>query len=60
MNAFRLLIAVPVLAAALVCQSAMLIKDPPARKARLQLITSDILSPVALGVPGDGSNRQFI
>ena len=35
-------------------------EDPPARKARLQLITNKILSPVALGVPGDGSNRQFI
>jgi glucose/arabinose dehydrogenase len=60
MNAFRLLITVPVLAGALICQSATCIKEPPARKARLQLITNDILSPVALGVPGDGSNRQFI
>jgi glucose/arabinose dehydrogenase len=60
MNVFRLLIAVPLVAGAIICQSAVFQKDPPARKARLQLISNKILSPVALGVPGDGSGRLFI
>jgi len=60
MNAFRLLLAVPVLAGSLMCQAGPFRNDPPARKARLELITNRILSPVALGVPGDGSGRLFI
>ncbi len=60
MNVFRLLIAVPLVTGAIICQSAVFQKDPPARKARLQLISNKILSPVALGVPGDGSGRLFI
>ncbi|WP_217604601.1 sorbosone dehydrogenase family protein [Chitinophaga sp. GbtcB8] len=60
MNAFRLLMAVPVLAFSIACQAAPLLKEPPARKARLQLVTNKFISPVALGVPGDGSGRLFI
>ncbi|WP_213087014.1 PQQ-dependent sugar dehydrogenase [Chitinophaga agrisoli] len=60
MNAFRLLIAVPLLALYITSQAAAAEKEPPARKARLQLMTNKILSPVALGVPGDGSGRLFI
>ncbi|HEU4554253.1 MAG TPA: PQQ-dependent sugar dehydrogenase [Chitinophaga sp.] len=60
MNAFRLWMAVPVLAFSIACQGAPELKEPPARKARLQLVTNKILSPVAFGVPGDGSGRLFI
>jgi glucose/arabinose dehydrogenase len=60
MNAFRLLMAVPALAFSIASQAAPLLKEPPARKARLQLVTNKILSPVAFGVPGDGSGRSFI
>lgn len=58
MITLRLLLTVPALALFLACQAAS--TEPPARKVRLQLITDKILSPVALGVPGDGSGRLFI
>ncbi|WP_164714310.1 PQQ-dependent sugar dehydrogenase [Chitinophaga rhizosphaerae] len=31
-----------------------------AQQARLQLVTDEVMSPVCMAVPGDGSNRQFI
>ncbi|WP_295118082.1 PQQ-dependent sugar dehydrogenase [uncultured Chitinophaga sp.] len=32
----------------------------PPQKVKLQLVTDQVLSPVAMAVPGDGSNRQFV
>ncbi|WP_349314565.1 PQQ-dependent sugar dehydrogenase [Chitinophaga sp. MM2321] len=34
--------------------------DPPARKARLELVTDKFISPVNMSVPHDGSGRLFI
>ncbi|PSL47693.1 glucose/arabinose dehydrogenase [Chitinophaga niastensis] len=33
--------------------------NPPARKARLELVTDKFISPVNMAVPGDGSGRLF-
>lgn len=42
------------------CISPATEKPPAPQKVKLQLITDQILSPVAMAVPGDGSNRQFV